>query len=96
MFQRPKTSSQLNKGTANAEADHQRLLQAQVIHEADLVVGVRRPGQTGDERVLGRRDTAWLALSLDLCEYRTDVAREGRVNSAGFENILSAIATLSR
>ena len=62
-----------DEGAADAEAQHHELPDAQVIHQAELVVGVRVPGPVDLERAGGlaavgvaqiRRDHAVLALEL--------------------------------
>ena len=60
-------------GTADAEAHHHELVDAQVIHQTEMVVGVRIPRPVDLERAGGlaavgvaqvRRDAAVLALEL--------------------------------
>ena len=62
-----------DEGAADAEAQHQELPDAQVIHQAELVVGVCVPGPVDLERAGGLaavgvaqvcRDTAVLVLEL--------------------------------
>src|SRR5882724_4809245 len=86
-----------DEGAADAEAQHQELPDAQVIHQAELVVGVRVPGPVDLQRAGGlaavgvaqvHRDAAVLVLELlDRVERRvTGEEGDGRVQpTAGDE-----------